>query len=372
MSGNVHERDVRHLRVAQVVATDAFAGAERYATSLAIGLSRLGADAALVGGSAPGVRTAIVDAGAHLAHFPAAGLSSAWSQLRKLGPLDIVHAHLTTAEVAATLAFPTRSRAAVVSTRHIAARRGSSLAGRMAAPFVRARLDGQLAPSTHVAERVDGTCIVIPTGVEDSELGAHDEPIVMVVQRLEFEKDTETALLAWAASGLASRGWELHVTGTGSQEAALRDLARQLEIQGSCRFLGHVNDVPRRLARASVMLATAPAEAFGLAVAEAMACGLPVVAAAAGGHLETLGQMEGAALFEPGDHKAAAALLRRFAEDASARATYGARLLARQRSEYSLDGFVNRVATWYLDVLSGRGYSSLAGRAASSEARVEA
>ena len=340
------------LRVAQVVVSDAFAGTETYATNLAAGLSLAGAEVVLVGGDPGQIRTALAERGEGVTLLPAATLAEAWSQLRRLGRIDVVHAHLTSAEVAATLAFPDRSRSAVVCTRHIAARRGASLLGRAAAPFVRARLDGQLAPSKYVADRVDGACLVVPTGVADAEPGLHDEQVVLVVQRLEPEKDTETALRAWAASGLAEKGWELHIAGTGSQEQALRDVARQAGIAGSCHFLGQVHNVAERLSRGGLILATATGDSFGLSVVEAMACGLPVVAAAAGGHLETVGPVEGAALFQAQDHLGAAALMRRLAEDQAARAAYGARLRERQRAEYSLGGFVERVASWYERVLA--------------------
>jgi glycosyltransferase involved in cell wall biosynthesis len=188
-----------------------------------------------------------------------------------------------------------------------------------------------------------------------------------VVQRLEAEKDTTTALRAWAASGLAGRGWEMLVAGTGSEGEALHELALELGIEGSCNFVGRVEDVPQRLARSGLMLATATCDSFGLAVVEAMACGLPVVAAAAGGHLETIGPVAGAALFPARDYIAAAALLRRLAEDGSDRAAYGAQLRERQRHEYSLSAFVDRVAAWYLDVLGPRNSRSSQDRAVAGQ-----
>ena len=358
------------LRVAQVVVSDAFAGTERYATSLAAGLSLAGAEVVLVGGDPAQVRTALAQSGEAVTYLPAATVAEAWSQLRRLGRFDIVHAHMTSAEVAATLAFPGRSRSAVVCTRHIASRRGASLLGRAAAPIVRARLDGQLAPSKYLADRVDGPCLVVPTGVADAELGVHNEHVVLLVQRMEPEKDTETALRAWAASGLGSTGWELHIAGTGSQEPALRDLARQVGIAGSCRFLGQVHNVAERLSRGGLLLATATGDSFGLSVVEAMACGLPVVATAAGGHLETLGPVEGAALFRARDYLGAAELMRRLAEDQAARAAYGVRLRERQRAEYSLESFVERVGSWYQRVLGGRGAGSHLSETTPREARL--
>jgi glycosyltransferase involved in cell wall biosynthesis len=340
--------------VAQVVATNLFAGSERYAVNLTAGLVRLGADVVVVGGSRRRVLRALAEAGVEAPHLPANGLVEAYRRLHSLRQLDVVHAHLTTAEVAATLAYPSRSRVAVVATRHIAARRGASAPGRVAVIWVRARLDGQIAPSEYIAARVDGACQVLPTGVPDALLGPHDQPLVLVVQRLDPEKDTATALRAWAVSKLATKGWELHIAGSGSQDRALRALASELGLERSCRFLGNVDGMYERFARAGVLLAPARGEPFGLSVVEAMATGLPIVAASAGGHLETMGPVAGATFFQPGDHMAAANALRRLVDDPGARQTYGGALLDRQRKEYSLASFAARVSTWYAEVLTQR------------------
>jgi len=73
--------------------------------------------------------------------------------------------------------------------------------------------------------------------------------------------------------------------------------------------------VAEELARAGILLAPAPADAFGLSVLEALAAGVPVVACAAGGHLETVGRLPGGTMFPPGDAEAAAAALRSLLPD---------------------------------------------------------
>jgi len=347
-------RPLEGLRVAQVVATSAFAGTERYAVNLAAGLAELGAEVLLVGGNAELVPPALAEKGAPVRYLPAEGALAAYQRLRKAGPFDIVHCHLTPAEVAATAAFPRRSATAIVCTRHIAVRRGSSRRAKLASAWVRARLDGQVAISQYVAAKVDGRSVVILTGVADQQAGAHDERTVVVAQRLEAEKDTPTALRAWAASGLATKGWQLHILGSGSQEGALRALADALGITASCRLVGHVADTQERFSHAGVLIATSPGDGFGLSVVEAMAVGLPVVATAAGGHLETVGRLANSVMFPPGDHLAAADHLRRLAEDATFRATYGNDLRARQRAEYSFPDFVTSVVEWYHVVLRER------------------
>jgi glycosyltransferase involved in cell wall biosynthesis len=103
---------------------------------------------------------------------------------------------------------------------------------------------------------------------------------VLVASRLSAEKGVELAVRACAQARLP-----LVVAGDGPQAAALR-------AAGGARFVGRVS--PRELAdlRARAALALVPsraAETFGLAAAEAMAAGVPVVASAAGALPELVG-----------------------------------------------------------------------------------
>ncbi len=74
-----------------------------------------------------------------------------------------------------------------------------------------------------------------------------------------------------------------------------------------------------------------------MAVVEAMAAALPVVAAASGGHLETVGAHRQPALFAPGDADQAALRLRELAGDDERRLSYGRELQALQRSRFSAE-----------------------------------
>ena len=180
---------------------------------------------------------------------------------------------------------------------------------RLAYRAIAARLDAELAVSRFVADQAGPACPRARPGHPRAPAdGAHrpdDEPapqIVLVAQRLEPEKDTDVALRAWAESGLGQRGWELHVAGAGiagSRSAGAGPATRCRS--GSIRFLGQRSDLAADLRAASILLAPTPSEAFGLTVVEAMARGVPVVAAAGGGHLETVGPVGHDLLFAPGD-----------------------------------------------------------------------
>jgi glycosyltransferase involved in cell wall biosynthesis len=112
---------------------------------------------------------------------------------------------------------------------------------------------------------------------------------------------------------------------------ALRRRAARPDLAGRVDFAGQLEDVPAALADASCLLHCADREPYGMALVEALACGRPVVAPAAGGPLEIVDASCGV-LYRPGDARAAAAAL----VDAIARAPELGRA-ARARAETSFD-----------------------------------
>jgi glycosyltransferase involved in cell wall biosynthesis len=174
------------------------------------------------------------------------------------------------------------------------------------------------------------------------------EPVVLVAQRLEAEKQTRLALEAWAISPLRHEGWELHVAGRGAEALTLRDHAVSLGVDVSVRFLGFVDDVHEQMSSASLLIATAPFEPFGLSVVEAMASGLPVVAAGSGAHAEVLQGFEDQ-LFASGSVHACATLLTRLGRDSDRRADVAARQLARYDEQYTIERHVDRLLDVYAD-----------------------
>lgn len=340
------------LRVTQVVCSERFYGVERYVTTLANGLAERGCRVRVIGGPAARMSSELhtpVDA-----WHPAGGTLQAFTQLLRGGQVDVIHAHMTHAELAATLARRiTNGR--VVVTRHFAERRGSTAPGRLASQVIRRGIDLQLACSNNIAARIDGPSRVVFPGVPKANFipPAERTPIVLVLQRLEPAKDTETALRAWASSGLHRGSWRLHIAGDGAERKQLEWLASRLGISESCRFLGDRDDVSEHLRRASILLAPAPDEPFGLSVVEAMAVGLPVVATASAGHLESVGLCRDPVLFRPGDAHGAGRLLGDLAGDPERRAAYGKRLQELQRERFSTSRQVEETLGHYRRLRQG-------------------
>jgi GT2 family glycosyltransferase/glycosyltransferase involved in cell wall biosynthesis len=110
----------------------------------------------------------------------------------------------------------------------------------------------------------------------------------------------------------------------------LRARAARPDLSGRVDMPGAV-EPSAALATAAVLLHTADREPFGIAVAEALASGVPVVAAAAGGPAEVVDESCGR-LFPPGDAGAAAACVAAVLADREALAAG-----ARRRAEDLLD-----------------------------------
>jgi len=131
----------------------------------------------------------------------------------------------------------------------------------------------------------------------------------LVVARLSPEKGVDVAIDACRMAGMP-----LVVAGDGPERAALAERAGD----GAVRFLGHVEDRELAELRAGAAIALAPsrsAETFGLAVAEAMAAGLPVAASRVGALPELV---DPDALVAPGDAAALAGVIARLAGDREA------------------------------------------------------
>lgn len=325
-----------------------FAGVERYIAYVAPALAARGHEVSVIGGHPARMAEAL---GPHVTFHPATTVRDAAAALAGTGRgHDLVHAHMTNAEAVAVLLRPL-SGARVVATLHFAQPRGGTGLARFAANALSRGITTQIAISEFVARKAGvDDAVIVPNGVPAPpglDPPVRREHVVLVAQRFETEKDTATALRAWQASDLAGAGWRLVVAGEGQQGPALATLASSLGIEQSIDFPGRLDDLPVRMARASVFLATAPSEPFGLSVVEAMAAGLPVVAADGGAHRETVGLVSSDLLFAPADAARAGVLLKGLAHDAERRLAVGAAIRACYDQHFTLDLHVDRLEAQY-------------------------
>jgi glycosyltransferase involved in cell wall biosynthesis len=117
------------------------------------------------------------------------------------------------------------------------------------------------------------------------------------------------------------------IVGDGPEHAALRALAAELRLGDAAQFLGSLPDdaqVARCYRRADVFCLPSVQEGFGIVFLEAMAAGLPIVAARAAAVPEVVPDAEAGLLVPPGDVAALAGALIALLADPGRRAVYGA------------------------------------------------
>lgn len=341
------------MRIAHVLLSRAVAGVEHFLARLTTEQLSHGDEVVVVADDPVGMRHCLP---ADIRFVPTSGPLAMIRAVRRVAPdVDIVNAHMTHAELAAALALrSTSATPGFVATRHFASVRwaNSPVLGPVARRTLPIRPDAQIAVSRFVAAGIEGPSVVVHPGVAVTAAPDRgDARTVLMAQRLESEKHVADGIAAFAASSLPGLGWSLRIAGGGSQRRDLQKYAAGLAGGEAIDFLGHVTDLPAEMRAAAVFLAPAPGEHFGLSVLEAMACALPCVVAAAGGHLETVGGDPHAAMFPPGDVAAAAACLDALAADASTRTSYGLRLMHRQRAHFTTAEHYRRTDAVYRSVL---------------------
>lgn len=153
-----------------------------------------------------------------------------------------------------------------------------------------------------------------------------DRPIVLHVNRLNYEKRVD--VLVEAASKMTSNG-HIALVGAGPAEGDLRAQAEQLHVTDRISFLGFVRDADLLALRRSSDVFAIPSEADlqSLATMEAMACGLPVIAANSYALPELAHHGENGYVFQPGNSDEMAGYIDKLLGDPELRKTMGRKSL---------------------------------------------
>lgn len=141
----------------------------------------------------------------------------------------------------------------------------------------------------------------------------------------------------------------LALVGGGPEERRLRRLAADRGVAGRVRFAGEVPEAARLFAAFDVLAAPSRKEGLPLAVVEAMALGLPVVASDIPAHREVLG--EGSAGLVDGTPAALAERLTTVLGDAELRGRMAAENRTRARSEFDVRDMLAALDGVYREVL---------------------
>jgi len=167
---------------------------------------------------------------------------------------------------------------------------------------------------------VRGPAHVVPNGVDPNEFGVSgadngSSAYILAVGRLVPQKGFDVLLNALTDSRLSDL--RLLLAGDGLERERLEREAHRLGLAGRVDFLGavsreHLGDLLRG---ATVFAFPSRGEAFGIALLEAMAAGVPAVAAAAGGIPEFARDGENALLVEVDEARPIADAIARICRD---------------------------------------------------------
>jgi len=275
---------------------------------------------------------------------------------------DIVHSHNVRAALAARLgaAGPRRGVPHVVTVHGI-----SQADSRLSAPMLSIVADAVVAVAQNEARQLRASglrvpVVVIPNAVAAPVKRNREEarrrlgidgrmPVALCIARLAKVKRHDLLLEAWArvpASAL------LLCAGEGPLLADLEQQTERLGLMDRVRFLGPRSDVDWLLSASDLVTLASDREGLPMAVLEAMAAGLPVVATRVGGLPELV--MAGAGLLvPPGDASALAAALSLMLEDAGRRRGAGSSGRAHVQRRYSIEALVDAYADVYGALLPG-------------------
>ena len=230
------------------------------------------------------------------------------------------------------------------------------------------RCDALLTPSPSMIETLRAQCMnedigLWSRGVEHGvfnpqrrdpawrrSLGFEDEDVVVgFLGRLVLEKGLDEFAGVVAELGRRGVAHKVLVIGDGPARAAFQE-----KVPGAC-FVGFQggDDLGRAVASMDVLLNPSVTETFGNVTLEAMACGVPVVAADATGAASLVEEDVNGFLVQPGDIAAYADRLAHYVDDPALRRAHGSAGYERARA-FEWDAINRAVADTYLRVLAAK------------------
>jgi glycosyltransferase involved in cell wall biosynthesis len=138
----------------------------------------------------------------------------------------------------------------------------------------------------------------------------------------------------------------LTIVGDGPQRAALESLARARGLESRVEFTGTRDDTPELLRTFDLFVLPSMNEGISNTILEAMASGLPVLAARVGGNPELVLPGETGLLYDPSDGDGLVDGLLRYLEEPALREAHGRAGRGRALANFSLDSMVQR----YLEI----------------------
>ncbi len=288
--------------------------------------------------------------------------------------IEIVHAHVARDYPLAALAVWRSRQTKLIITRHVLFRlnRVHALTFRHVRRVIAV---SQAVERALIAQKIFPArkLTVIPNGIDfhrfDTSLQGFDREafrrrmniprgssLVGTVGEIKRQKGHEEYLRA--AAIIAREHKDTHfiiagadTTSTGAHRAALDQLVNELGLTKRVHFTGWIDEVAPLMAALDVYVSASHTESFGLAIVEAMAAGLPVVATATEGAREIIEHEETGVIVPPGNPEALASAVLHLLRDKDQRARLGTLARAQARARFSLDRMVDETEQVYFETM---------------------
>jgi glycosyltransferase involved in cell wall biosynthesis len=282
---------------------------------------------------------------------------------------SVINAHLFHANIATRLALKRlapaqRERTPLISTIHVAERRfrpWQFLFDRITASHSHCEVCVSRAVARFQRERTglpESFFRVIENGIDVTRFAGPDRPLrkageghVVSVGRLDPQKDFPTLLRAWKMVEEQCPHAHLTIAGSGSEEDRLRALGGALKLERA-QFIGFINDIPKLLREADIYAQPSAWEGFGLAVAEAMAAGLPAIVSDADSLPELVTHEKTGWVVPKGNAAALASALTTLLNDPAQAARLGLAARADAATRFSVERMVDDYAALFQEVMS--------------------
>ncbi len=288
--------------------------------------------------------------------------------------IEIVHAHLARDYPLAALAARRSNGARLVLTRHVLfpLSRIHKLVLRRVERIIavsQAVADGLIAQNIFDKDKI----VVIHNGVKVDRFTRVTEARIQG-QRTKFRvgtigelapiKDQETFLRAAAIVSARRNDVDFTIAGedkssAGENRRLLERLIGELGLTERVRIVGWADDVAELLRTFEVFVSSSRSESFGIAIVEAMAGGVPVVATMTAGAREIIHADKTGMLVPIGDAEALAKAIGELLDDPKTRAHLASNALCMVSERFSLDRMIGSTEQVYLGVLKGRSAGAL-------------
>jgi glycosyltransferase involved in cell wall biosynthesis len=179
--------------------------------------------------------------------------------------------------------------------------------------------------------------------------GVHETCELLFLGGVTREKGMDELMAALASPAMASARWRMTIAGDGPLLPHYRGEAERLAIADKVTFAGWVDEPTARqlLARSDALVLPSHFECLPMAVIEAMAFGLAVVATPVGAVPEAVIDGETGLLVPVRDPEQLASALRRIVADPALRRRLGAQAQAQFRRQFDIEIFNDRLTSLY-------------------------